>query len=145
MFVFRASDRTPGLLPMLGKCFIPEQHPPWGGSVEQMFIKGSLGLLTPCLSLQGLFHCCHRQKVRWLGPQPTKKFPVPISGPDTHLNHTDHLPASPTSGGRRGGRWTMGSLRGVLRDPVSSKGLRGWVWSQKLHIYRLTLPPQIRM
>jgi hypothetical protein len=24
----------------------------------------------------------------------------------------------PTSRGRRGGRWTMGSLRGVLRDPI---------------------------
>lgn len=62
--------------------------------------------------------------------QPTERFPVHSSGPDPHLNHTGRRPASPTSGGRRGGRWTMGLLRGVLRDQVSRWGWRGWAWSQ---------------
>lgn len=111
-----------------------------------MFIKGSA---PDTLSLPaGIAPSLLLAKGKVTGAPAHSRVLSPQLQADIHLHHIGHPPASPTSGGRRGGRWTMGWLRVVLRDPVSRRGPRGWAWSQELnkgaHLCP-TSPPQTHM
>lgn len=107
---------------MLCKCSTTELHHPCLG----------VGVLSRCLlkarpadtlSLPaGIAPSLLLAKGKVAGAPAQSRVPSPQLRADAHLHHTGHPPASPTSGGRRGGRWMMGWLRGVLRDPVSRQG-----------------------
>ncbi|KAM6153041.1 protein lin-37 homolog isoform 4-T4 [Erethizon dorsatum] len=65
------------------------------------------------------------RRVTWTGSVWMRKLGKPPLIPTTRIAPLqplakDHLPASPTSGGRRGGRWMMGWLREGLSDPVNT-------------------------
>lgn len=95
----------------------------WRGDSEQAFVWGSAYWSPLSLSLSpptGIAPLQPLAKGKAVGtPASLRQDPGPSPGPDTSPPHTGHLPASRTNGGRRGGRWMMGWLRGAHSAPVS--------------------------